>query len=638
MLTPEATADITEVRVAHHFTMSDPETEDEVDGVNARKSFIYPGSAINATQMFELYAAPGDALTLTFVGKGVRTDVSFAYPDIAEGETVTLAELEHSQNAPCQALGDAMDMSLASLSRAGQGAQLSIPAGAISDVRAETLYVVHHALGLRAGAPIALEGPTVVTLPELPMSALLQGQVVTVELHDDEGNVVAFSDFKASAAALLALQAEGGEESLALVDLELAACEADVPAAPDSAQSCGPWAEAFIGEVYSAAPSEPVSADAAFIAATANFQPLFPDVRGHWAETEIRSLSQQGIIAGFEDGSFRPNAAITRAQFAAMLNKAFLEGFPVSGGQTFPDVPATHWAREAIRRASAAGFMRGYDDGRFRPDQTLTQVEAAVALANGLDLDAGDWNVTARNFAADSQQVPEWARASIANAEAFGLFSNPAFHNGRLRPNDTAPRGLVASYIYHASTLHLTCEHSESCQLGDPRNKEAITLFGVAVYLTAAWLAAVTLAYINPANRPPSFPAMRRAVTQVIQRIQNSAREVARFVRASIYFSSGDLGGAYGELPEGVHEDVATFAIPNAIRAFQALGERRPNPPRPYTEMHFNLNTYVNSNNSPWQFGGQHNSLVACTDSLFAKFMAFRITFGVCIKTPDRNM
>lgn len=232
------------------------------------------------------------------------------------------------------------------------------------------------------------------------------------------------------------------------------------------------------------------------------------DIDGHKAEREIRALMALGWAAGFGDGTFRPDAAVTRAQLAAMITRAFLADASAAGAPTFRDVPSTHWASRAIAQAAARGFLRGYPDGTFRPEQTLTRLELSVALANGLGLRGGSWGDVERVYA-DAAEVPSWARSAVANAEREGMFANPSLHGGWLRSSQQASRGVVASYLYHAQMVLLACDDEETvCTLGEPRTKAAPLVIG-GVVLTwqaavAIWASAVTLGYL--VSRPqPSF-------------------------------------------------------------------------------------------------------------------------------------
>lgn len=83
------------------------------------------------------------------------------------------------------------------------------------------------------------------------------------------------------------------------------------------------------------------------------------DITGHWAETQVRKMMNQGIISGYPDGSFKPDEKITRAEFASLVVK----GFKLSGGsgKVFADT-ADHWAKDFIATANAYGVVNGYSD------------------------------------------------------------------------------------------------------------------------------------------------------------------------------------------------------------------------------------------------------------------------------------
>ena len=108
----------------------------------------------------------------------------------------------------------------------------------------------------------------------------------------------------------------------------------------------------------------------------------FTDIpQSYWANEAISTLSSAGIIGGYADGTFRPDAFITRAQFAAMAVR-FSE---VTGElpNPFSDVPEEHWARDLIAYAAEIGWISGYADGTFRPDSYITRA-AAMKLVNNM--------------------------------------------------------------------------------------------------------------------------------------------------------------------------------------------------------------------------------------------------------------
>ena len=99
----------------------------------------------------------------------------------------------------------------------------------------------------------------------------------------------------------------------------------------------------------------------------------FSDIQNHWARLFIEGLATQGIISGFPDGTFRPNQAMSRAEFAALLQKAFQK--PTKRPYVpFVDVPGKHWAAPASQKAFETGFISGYPGNRFRPDASIARM------------------------------------------------------------------------------------------------------------------------------------------------------------------------------------------------------------------------------------------------------------------------
>lgn len=110
----------------------------------------------------------------------------------------------------------------------------------------------------------------------------------------------------------------------------------------------------------------------------------FADIAGHWAGESILALSELKILEGYGAYRFYPDQRITRAEAAAMLVRAF--GYSEKGSPSFIDVPKDHWAYNAAAIAAQAGIVRGYPDGRFEPDGTLSRGEMAAMLARVLGL------------------------------------------------------------------------------------------------------------------------------------------------------------------------------------------------------------------------------------------------------------
>ncbi|MCI7734553.1 MAG: S-layer homology domain-containing protein [Dysosmobacter sp.] len=104
----------------------------------------------------------------------------------------------------------------------------------------------------------------------------------------------------------------------------------------------------------------------------------FPDVvEDYWANTAISTMTKLGVINGYKDGNFRPNAYITRAEFAAIC--ARFDDTVKSGNSSFTDING-HWAKAEIERAATLGWIQGYSDGTFRPNNNITRAQAMTMI------------------------------------------------------------------------------------------------------------------------------------------------------------------------------------------------------------------------------------------------------------------
>lgn len=175
----------------------------------------------------------------------------------------------------------------------------------------------------------------------------------------------------------------------------------------------------------------------------------FIDTQGHWATGFIQGLVSRGFIRGFEDGTFRPEDPLTRAQYAAILAQTFdlPARQPVAN---FSDVASNFWAAGAIQKATQMGFLAGFPDGTFRPNQNLTKVQAIVALVNGLGLGGG--GLDALIYYSDRAQIPSYATESVATATQRRLVVNHP-NVRQLEPMRDIKRGEVVALIYQALVL-----------------------------------------------------------------------------------------------------------------------------------------------------------------------------------------
>lgn len=183
---------------------------------------------------------------------------------------------------------------------------------------------------------------------------------------------------------------------------------------------------------------------------TASFaQTSFIDVQSnYWAAEFIRELAQRGIVAGFPDGSFRPEQAVTRAQFAAMIGKAFRKA-PQRQAARFDDVPSSYWASSAIQEAYTTGFLSGYPGNRFEPNQNIPREQVLVSLSSGLDYKVSGNTDSILQSYDDTNNISGYARSPVAAATEKQIVVN--YPNIKfLNPKVTTTRAQVAAFIYQA--------------------------------------------------------------------------------------------------------------------------------------------------------------------------------------------
>lgn len=122
------------------------------------------------------------------------------------------------------------------------------------------------------------------------------------------------------------------------------------------------------------------------MAADQTYSNTFSDVaKSHWAANYIGYMQQFGIITGYADGSFRPDASVTRAEFAAIASR--FERL-TEGTKSFSDVPSSHWAAKYINFAATRGWVNGYADGTFQPNNSITRAEVAAVTCRLLERNA----------------------------------------------------------------------------------------------------------------------------------------------------------------------------------------------------------------------------------------------------------
>ncbi len=165
----------------------------------------------------------------------------------------------------------------------------------------------------------------------------------------------------------------------------------------------------------------------------------FTDTAGHWAESAVNKWSQEyGVLQGYDDGSFRPDDSITRGAFAGILDR-FLQFQAAAPAGTFSDTKGSRW-EDSILKLNAAGVYLG-SEGKALPGDSITRQQAMTMVARAFQLGGMD-NVLAYH---DEAQIAGYARPYIAELTARGWITDAA--EGSFRPTEPLTRAELVNLL-----------------------------------------------------------------------------------------------------------------------------------------------------------------------------------------------
>ncbi|MFC0213482.1 S-layer homology domain-containing protein [Paenibacillus chartarius] len=168
----------------------------------------------------------------------------------------------------------------------------------------------------------------------------------------------------------------------------------------------------------------------------------FADTAGHWAEQDIDAMARRLLVNGVTPQEFRPEATVTRAEFAAMLVRALGLPVPAGGADTaaaFTDVDSGAWYREAVIAAASHGLATGLADGRFGPDDTITREQMAVMIGRAheaLKLKSTGSTASVLDAYTDGGSVQGWAQEQVVLALQEGYMQG-------MTADTFAPQGVT---------------------------------------------------------------------------------------------------------------------------------------------------------------------------------------------------
>src|SRR5665648_894549 len=163
------------------------------------------------------------------------------------------------------------------------------------------------------------------------------------------------------------------------------------------------------------------------------FAATMSDISGHWAQTTIQNWTDNNLIKGYPDGTFKPDNNITRAEFITLVNGAF--GYTKTAPISFTDVGQNAWYATAIAVAVEAGYISGYPDGTMRPDNPISREETATII---MKINKLTENADAASKFTDANTLV-WSKGAVGAVKFAGIMIG--YPDGSFQPKNYIKRG-----------------------------------------------------------------------------------------------------------------------------------------------------------------------------------------------------
>jgi len=205
-----------------------------------------------------------------------------------------------------------------------------------------------------------------------------------------------------------------------------------------------------------------------------NNQRFLPDHITHWAKEDVDRLVRNKVLTGIPEGALALEQPITRAQYIALVARAYgIEPIKAAASR-FKDIPDDHWALGHIEALAQKGLVDGKQGGLFEPEKPVTREEAVVILARVMGAAGTAEKENALAGFADARSVSPWAREALAFALEKGLLRG--YPGGTLNPKKEVTRGEVAALVARSrypvvTILHLNDLHGYIAERLDNNNK-----------------------------------------------------------------------------------------------------------------------------------------------------------------------
>lgn len=164
------------------------------------------------------------------------------------------------------------------------------------------------------------------------------------------------------------------------------------------------------------------------------------DYEGHWAQVTIQKWMDEGRVSGYPDGSYKPDAKVTRAEFVKLVNGII--DFNKKAEVTYKDVPSSEWYYDYVGVAQEIGYISGYSADKFGPNDYITREQAASILSRIQYL--GNNEAGAGKYA-DNSKISSWAKGSVGAASEAGFISG--YNDGSFKPLNNLTRAEALTMV-----------------------------------------------------------------------------------------------------------------------------------------------------------------------------------------------
>lgn len=211
----------------------------------------------------------------------------------------------------------------------------------------------------------------------------------------------------------------------------------------------------------------------------------FSDVTSsHWAYQQIQSLGNDNVVVGYPDGSFSPDTAATRAEFCTMVIKALRqENSQLADTFAFTDVSASDWAYNTIQRAYAFNLIKGFQDGSFRPNDNISKAESVAIIISAVK--TGDMTLAQAKEAlkgySDLASIPESLLIPMAQAEKLKMTAHAPENSKMFEPDKKATRAELAVNLFNMRKQALINPNDRLAQAMKPKKAEGVIIENATV-------------------------------------------------------------------------------------------------------------------------------------------------------------